>query len=136
MIVLQWRQSEPAFRTRWRGPVATLVPPDPARPAAPLAAIIGPPGAAGPAPRAGSVTLALPQGMGTLHAEQSFPAPGLTPAMRAFAALAPAEDADENCGEFLAISALTARASTDSIQISLTLAEPASGPVSLVWSAF
>jgi hypothetical protein len=136
MILLQWRKPAPRVQTAWRGPEPGLPSAAPAIGSAPLAAIIGPPGTAGPAPRTGRVVMTLPGAGGDIHAEQSFAAPGLTPAMRAFAGLELTDDDAENCPEFLCISSLSARAGTGSITILITLAEPASGPIPLIWSAF
>ncbi len=136
MMPLRWRKPPPRIVTQWRGPSAASVQAQSVLRETPLAAIIGPPGQAGPAPLTGQITLILPSGIGSLHAEQSFPAPGVKPAMRAFAALEMMTDDDENCPEFLCVAAIAARAEADSITVSLSLTEAASGHVSLIWSAF
>ena len=135
MILLQWRRPPPAIRTAWRGPGRATPMTDPALASGPRAAIIGPPGAAGPAPKTGQVVLPLPGGGGDIHAEQSFPAPGVTPEMRAFAALELTDDDAENGPEWLVVSSLAARTGQNSITILISLAEPASGPIPLIWSA-
>jgi hypothetical protein len=48
MIVLQWRQPEPAITARWRGPDERLAPSALAVPVHPIPTLIGPPGVAGP----------------------------------------------------------------------------------------
>ncbi|MBK8631376.1 MAG: hypothetical protein IPN84_14635 [Sphingomonadales bacterium] len=136
MIMLQWRRPPPLIRTVWRGPEPREAVAELAHASVPLAAIIGPPGSPGPAPRSGRVVMTLPGGGGEIHAEHSFAAPGLTPAMRAFATLELTDDDAENSPEWLVVTSLAARAGQDSITILITLAEPASGPIPLIWSAF
>ena len=48
-LVLRWMQTQPALKLRWRGPTDAMMEALAANPAMPLAAIIGPRGAAGEA---------------------------------------------------------------------------------------
>jgi hypothetical protein len=47
-LILQWRQPDPPFFTRWRGPDGKLAASALAVPVPPLPTIIGPPGVPGP----------------------------------------------------------------------------------------
>jgi hypothetical protein len=48
MIALRWRQPGPAIITRWRGPDGAMAASAVVAPPLPVAALIGPPGVAGP----------------------------------------------------------------------------------------
>jgi hypothetical protein len=48
MIALRWRQPDPAIITRWRGPDGAMAAGAVVAPPSPVAALIGPPGVAGP----------------------------------------------------------------------------------------
>ena len=48
MIALRWRQPEPAIVVRWRGPDGVIAAGTVVTPPLPVAALIGPPGMAGP----------------------------------------------------------------------------------------
>jgi hypothetical protein len=48
MILLNWRQTEPAIITRWRGPDGRIAAVIAVNPPSPVPTLIGPPGVAGP----------------------------------------------------------------------------------------
>ena len=48
MIALRWRQPDPAIVVRWRGPDEAMAAGAVVTPPLPVAALIGPPGMAGP----------------------------------------------------------------------------------------
>lgn len=48
MMLLQWRQPEPALTLRWRGPDGGIAATVAANPPSPVSTLIGPPGVAGP----------------------------------------------------------------------------------------
>lgn len=55
MMLVQWRQPEPALTLRWRGPDGLNAAVVTANPPSPVPTLIGPPGVAGPAGPEGPV---------------------------------------------------------------------------------
>jgi hypothetical protein len=135
MMLLQWRQPVVPLALQWRGPDGALEAQVRATPLPPASAIIGPVGPAAPAPLSGTAVLILPGGAGDVAGEAVIAAPGMTPVMRVFLSLAPADDADENDPDMIDLASVSARAASGSFRLSASFSNPVSGPVRFNWSA-
>ena len=84
----------------------------------------------------GTATITLPGGAGVLEWTEQLAAAAVAAGNTLLCQLAPGSDADENTADMIDLVSLSAVAGAGTIEITITLSSPLSGPVLIYWKVF